>query len=91
MRLKITKPGYHDKDGQPVEVGTIITVKGDDVPSALVNKCEIVADDVKGKEPATGQKSAKRKGLEGQAAKANIAVTDDMTDEQILEAIKAKG
>ena len=58
MRLKITKSGYHDKDDQPVEVGTIITVKGDDVPAALVNKCEIIADDAKGKEPATGQKPA---------------------------------
>lgn len=56
MRLKITKPGYHDKDGNPVEVGAIITVKGDTIPAALVNKAEQLDGDSKGKEAATGQK-----------------------------------
>lgn len=55
MKLRITHPGYHDKDGKPVEVGEIITVKGDDIPASLLNKAEVVAEDPKGKEPATGQ------------------------------------
>lgn len=40
MQLKITKPGYHDRKGEAVPVGTIITVSGDKIPAALVNKCE---------------------------------------------------
>lgn len=58
MKLKVTKPGYHDQDGNPVEVGTIITVKGDEIPASLVNKADVVTDDAKGKEPATGKKPA---------------------------------
>ena len=55
MNLKITKPGYHDKNGKLVEVGTIVSVSGDRIPASLLNKCEVVAEDAKGKEPVTGQ------------------------------------
>lgn len=58
MKLKITKPGYHDQDGKPVEVGTIVTIKGDGIPASLLNKCEVIGDESAGKEPATGQKPA---------------------------------
>lgn len=58
MKLKITKPGYHDLQGKPVEVGTIITVDGDKVPTALLNKCEVIAGDTAGKEPVTNPASA---------------------------------
>ncbi|MFC3169228.1 hypothetical protein [Paracoccus fontiphilus] len=61
MKLKITKPGYHDQKGEPVEVGTVITVSGDKIPAALINKCEQLDDDTKGKEPVTGQKQADAK------------------------------
>ena len=56
MKLKITKPGYHDQKGKPVEVGTVITVSGDKVPAALVNKCEVLDGDTGGKDRLTGQK-----------------------------------
>lgn len=55
MKLKITKPGYHDQKGDPVEVGTVITVSGDKIPAALVNKCEVLDGDTDSKEFATGQ------------------------------------
>lgn len=55
MKLKITKPGYHDQKGKPVEVGTIITVQGDKVPASLLNKCEVLDGDTDGKAWATGQ------------------------------------
>ncbi|MFN4062348.1 MAG: hypothetical protein ACK4IA_16565 [Paracoccus hibiscisoli] len=55
MKLKITKPGYHDQKGKPVEVGTVITVQGDTVPASLLNKCEVLDGDTKGKDWATGQ------------------------------------
>lgn len=48
MKLKITKPGYHDQDGKPVEVGTIITVNGNKIPAALINKCEQLDGDSDG-------------------------------------------
>lgn len=55
MKLKITKPGYHDKNGKPVEVGTIVPVSGDQIPASLLNKCEVVGEDTKDKDWATGQ------------------------------------
>lgn len=55
MKLKITKPGYHDKNGKPVEVGTIVPVSGDRIPPSLLNKCEVVHEDTKDKEWTTGQ------------------------------------
>ena len=56
MKLKITKPGYHDKNSKPVEVGTIVSVSGDRIPASLLNKCEVVGEETEGKEPVTGQK-----------------------------------
>ena len=52
MKLEITKKGYHDQSGKPVPVGTVISVKGDDVPAGLVNKCRVVAE-TKGKTAIT--------------------------------------
>ena len=55
MRLRITKPGYHDQEGNPVEVGTIITVDGDAIPASLLNKCVPVASDDADADLITGQ------------------------------------
>lgn len=38
MKLEITKRGVYDQKGQPIPVGTEITVKGDTVPGWLGNK-----------------------------------------------------
>lgn len=53
MKLKITKPGYHDQKGKPVKVGTVITVSGDKIPASLLNKCEELDGDTEAKEPVT--------------------------------------
>ena len=52
MKLEITKKGYHDKAGRKVDVGTIINVKGDEIPAGLVNKCRVVSE-TKGKTAIT--------------------------------------
>lgn len=52
MKLEITKKGYHDQSGKPVDVGTVITTKGDDIPAGLVNKCRVIAES-KGKTAVT--------------------------------------
>ena len=44
MKLEITKKGFRDQSGKAVPVGTVINVKGDDIPAGLVNKCRVVAD-----------------------------------------------
>jgi hypothetical protein len=54
MKLEITEPSAFDKDGKELEVGSIITVKGDDVPGYLVGKCrEVTVAGAKGKTAVT--------------------------------------
>lgn len=91
MKLRITQPGYHDQSGEPVAVGTVLTVKGDTVPASLLNKCEIVAGDETEKTAITNPDPAKtprRKGLETQAGKLSVAFTDAMSDDDLQAAIK---
>lgn len=38
MKFQITQVGVHDEKGNEIEVGTVINVKGDEVPGWLVNK-----------------------------------------------------
>lgn len=40
MRFKVTRKGVFDTKGKPVEVGTVMNVKGSDVPAYLVGKGE---------------------------------------------------
>lgn len=42
MKVKVKEKGVHDAKGQPVEVGTIINVKGDEVPGYLIGKGEVL-------------------------------------------------
>ena len=58
MRLEITKKGFHDQSGKAVPVGTVINVKGDEVPAGLVNKCRVVAES-KGKIAITNPSAPK--------------------------------
>lgn len=58
MKLKITQPGVFDAKGGEVEVGTIIDAKGDDIPRALVNKCEVVTEASKGRKAVVNPKDA---------------------------------
>lgn len=42
MKVEITEKGVF-ANGEPVEVGTTIDVKGNEIPSFLVNKCRVVS------------------------------------------------
>ena len=56
MKIQITSRGVYDDDGKEIEVGTEITVPGDNVPAWLVNKGRIVAAPTKKAEPVTNPK-----------------------------------
>lgn len=54
MKVKVTKKGVYDDKGKRVEVGKVLTIKGDEIPSNLVNKCVAV-------ETAPAKKAAPKK------------------------------
>jgi len=43
MDLKITESGVFDADNTELEIGSVITVEGDEIPAYLLNKAEKVA------------------------------------------------
>lgn len=51
MKFEVTGRGVYDAKGKPVEPGTVLNLKGDDVPGWLVNKGQVVAES-KGKREA---------------------------------------
>ncbi len=51
MKAKITQQGVYDAKGQRIVVGTVVNVKGDDLPAYLVGKA--VALDEPKPEPKT--------------------------------------
>lgn len=55
MKVKITQNGVYDSKNERVEVGKVLTVKGDTIPSYLVGKCVEVenatAEQAPAKEP----------------------------------------
>lgn len=52
MKIEITEKGVYDAKGELIEVGTELTVRGDEVPAWLVNKCRVIGE-AKGKTPVT--------------------------------------
>lgn len=52
MKIEITEQGVYDADGNEIEVGTELTVKGDEFPAWLVNKGRVIGE-AKGKTPVT--------------------------------------
>lgn len=44
MKIEITEQGVYDADGNEIEVGTELTVKGDEVPAWLVNKGRVIGE-----------------------------------------------
>lgn len=42
MKVEITEKGVYDKDGNPIEIGTEIEVKGGSVPAWLINKAKAI-------------------------------------------------
>lgn len=89
MKITITELGVYDQNGDQIEVGTVVDVKGDTVPGWLVNKGEVLAD-AKGKTAVTNPaKTKKRAGLEAQAEAGGVAHEPDMSDDDLITAIKA--
>ncbi len=52
MKVKITQKGVYDKDNERVEVGKVLTIKGDKIPTYLVGKCVEVESAPAKKAPA---------------------------------------
>lgn len=52
MKAKITQQGVYDAKGQRIAVGTVVNVKGDDLPAYLVGKA-VALDEPKAAEPKT--------------------------------------
>lgn len=44
MKIEITQAGVYDEKGKEIEVGTELTIKGDEVPAWLVNKGRVIAE-----------------------------------------------
>ena len=44
MKIVIAEKGVYDQKGQPVPVGTEISVKGDAAPAWLVNKGRVIGE-----------------------------------------------
>lgn len=44
MKIEVTEKGVYDAKGKMIEVGTELTIKGDEVPAWLVNKGRVVAE-----------------------------------------------
>lgn len=47
MKIEITQKGVFDGNGKEVEIGTVITVKGDTIPAWLVSKGRAVGGEGK--------------------------------------------
>lgn len=43
MKIEIVEAGVFDGDGKEIAVGTVISIKGDDLPAWLVGKAHVVA------------------------------------------------
>lgn len=44
MKVEITQTGCRDNQGALIPVGTVLTIKGNDLPGYLVNKCRVVSE-----------------------------------------------
>ena len=49
MRVQVTQKGVYDQKGQRVEVGSIVTVKADELPKNLINKVTVLAEEPRGR------------------------------------------
>jgi hypothetical protein len=44
MKIEITECGVYDQEGKELEVGTELTIDGDEIPAWLVSKAVIVKE-----------------------------------------------
>lgn len=86
MKLKITGRAVHDKDGELIPVGTIISLESDEVPSWLANKVEVLGAPTAESEPVLNveqddldKKAEAARQVEDDKAAAAKAVVDKAT------------
>lgn len=85
MKVKVTEKGVYDAKGERVPVGTMLNVKGDEMPAYLVGKAAAVDA-----EPVTNPaKTKKRQALEAQADELSLDYSEETSDDDLIEAIKA--
>lgn len=90
MKVEITEKGVYDAKGKPIAVGTEITVKGDILPGFLIGKCRVIGEKAAKAQAITNPvKTKERMDLEAQADAAKVAYSDEMSDEDLISAIKA--
>lgn len=61
MKIKVTMPKAHTAQGEPIPVGTILDVEGDEIPAFLVNKAVAVEEEKPVEEKPVDTKSASDK------------------------------
>ena len=81
MKVEITQKGVYDEKGKAVEVGTEITVKGDKVPSNLLNKCRVVGKPAKAAKAVTNPKKADDERIDLVRSIAKDIADEDFTSE----------
>lgn len=52
MKVKVTRRGVYDAKNERIEIGKVLTIKGDEVPGYLVGKCEVIEEAKAKKAPA---------------------------------------
>lgn len=94
MKLEITQKGVFDAEGNELEIGSVITVKGDTVPSLYVNKARVLGAKITNpkKEEDSGQATsgANREQLEARAAELELKFHPSLGDDKLAAQIKAR-
>lgn len=95
MKIEITQKGAFGRKGDREvehEVGEIVTVKGDEIPSYLIGKARpigkvAVTNPKEGAVPGGGEKSPEREALEARCKELGIAVHPQAKDETLTAKI----
>lgn len=86
MKMEVTRRGVYDAKGEKIEIGTVLTVKGDTVPGYLLNK----AVEVKGERTEITNPALDRDELKKQAAELNLEYAPNIPSAKLKELIDAK-
>ena len=98
MKVRVIEKGVSDKNDQPLPKGTVIEIPGDVIPASLKNKVVIeetektfIANPTKLTKAEKAALAKEREELVESATLLGVAVTDEMTVEEIKAAIAAAG
>lgn len=92
MKIRVTEAGVYDQNGDMIEVGTVLTIRAEDMPASFLNKA-VVVDEAKTKVKAPvfeAQKSEQRLELEKQAADLELTYDAGVADDVLKAMIDAK-